>query len=834
MKIRWLAAIFVVIILVSYVSNSFALLSPSLGVWQSINGSSLSSTTLNVPGLESPVNVTIDTSGLAHIDASNVHDMFYAQGYYSASQRLFQMELEALLASGNLSRYVGNAGLSSDVTMRLIGLPENALELEQSYETHYPTYYGYLEDYADGVNAYINQSGPSSSSAHLGFKLLGFAPFQWSVFYTLCWQEYMSWSLTTGAAEPLEMDLFYNQLGYYNTTLTWPYYPYLTENITVVPGDGTINNYSLSSQGVNDSYFWSQNWFASWATGVNETLLKSLSPLIAQALSNISDPYSIPGVHSLDSSIGSNSWVVTGNDSASGYALLANDPHLSLLAPSLWIPMQLEAPGYNVTGWDLAGVPGILIGHTQYTSWGLTTSEGNSANEYLEVLKGNSYLYGGSYHALTVYNYTLLGKTYSVYYTNNGPLIARNSNYGISFNWPLANSSYDLVTELELDQSQNYTGMVNALRYWGSPPQNFALVSSKDAGYVTAGGYPLINETLPNGKQVQVVGSRSLLNGSVSTYEPSGYVPFQYLPQVTDPSRGYAFAPNQPTVGLNYPYPFVGGFWDLGGRAESISNYLASHPDMTIEDMMSLQSNVTDYWASLLTPYLLNALRGLSMSSSEQQTFGYLSAWNYTAYEDQVGMTVYWYLVSEMYNESFAQVYAENNFTTLPSAFTSSLPEAFIPTAIYLAETNQSSLWFNGNFTDLVRNSFASEVGLLTQKLGSSVGDWTWGRVHELEISSLTGESALSIGPIPIWGDDNTVSVGGVPLALNVPEPYVSVGSSLREVSSPGMGQFYGVFPGGPSENVLSYYFSNQLNYWLNHEYYNMNDQNTTVVLRYE
>jgi penicillin amidase len=830
MKMRWLAPILVAILLVSYVSNSFALLNPANGVWVSINGSSLSSSTISVPGLQNPVTVTIDSSGVAHINASSVHDAFFAQGYYSASQRLFQMELEALAASGNLSNYVGSQALSSDTTMRLVGLPRNALALEQAYKTNYPTYYQYLEDYASGVNAYIGQA---EASTHLGFKLLGTQPFQWSVFYTLCWQEYMAWSLTTGAAEPLDSDLSYNGLGYNNTILLWPYYPYFTENITVVPGDGTVNGYSLSSQGVNDSYFWSQDWYSSWATGVSDSVLRTLTPLISEALSNISDPYVSPVTQSLDSSVGSNSWVVSGNDSASGYAILANDPHLSLTAPSLWIPMQLEAPGYNVTGWDLAGVPGILIGHTKYTSWGLTTPEGNSANEYLEVLRGNSYFYDGAYHPMSVYNYTLLGQTYSVYYTNNGPLIARDGAYGISLNWALTNSSYDLITELKLDQSQNYSGMVNALRYWGSPPQNFALVSSRDAGYITAGGYPLINETLPNGQRVQVVGSRSLLNGSISAYEPSGYVPFQYLPQVKDPPRGYAFAPNQPTASLNYPYPFVGGFWDSGGRAETISHYLSSHADMTIEEMMSLQSSVSDYWASVLTPYLVNALNGMTMSATEQEAFNYLRTWNYTTYRSEVGITVYWYLASEMFNQSFARTYSENNLTSLPSAFTSALPDAFIPTSIHLAETDQSSTWFNGNFTNLVRGSFASEVGFLSQKLGP-VGNWTWGGVHQVEVFSLTGLPALSLGPIPIWGDDYTVSVGGVPMLLQVPESYVSVGSSLREISSPGAGEFYGVLPGGPSENVLSQYFSNQLVYWENHLYYNMNTQGTVVTIEYE
>ena len=820
MRLRWLAVILAAILLVSYASSSFNVLNPDSGVWESINGSTIKSQSISIPGLNSHVNVTIDSSGLAHITAKTVHDMFFAQGYYSASQRLFQMELEALLASGNLSKYVGSQAVGSDVTMRLIGLPTNALALEKSYETNYPAYYQYLQDYTAGVNSYIEHSGQTS----LGFKLLNFQPFKWSVFYTLCWQEYMAWTLTTGAAEPLQSDLFYNQLGYSNTTLLWPYYPYYTQNITVVPGDGAVNGYSLASQGVNESYFWSQNWFSQWATGVNINVLSTLNNLINEALGNISDPYALPVAQSLDSFIGSNSWVVSQNDSQNGYALLANDPHLPLTAPSLWLPMQLVAPGYNVEGWDLAGVPGILIGHTQSTSWGLTTPEGNSANVYLETLSGNSYLYEGTYHQMTTYNYTLQGKHYTVYYTNNGPLVARDGNYGISLNLGLANESYDLIAELKLDQSQSYQDMVSALASWGSPPQNFALVSTTDAGYITAGAYPLISETLPNGQSLQVVGARSLLNGSSAKYEQSGYVPFQYLPQVKDPARGYAFAPNQPTVSLDYPYPFVGGFWASGGRAEIISHYLESHPSMTVQNMMDLQSNVTDYWAYMLTPYLLNALNGMSMSSTEQAAYSYLGSWDRATNQNEIGITVYWYLAAEMYNQSFDRIYAQSGIPNLPTPFISSV--------IYLAQTDPSSPWFNGNFTNLVRQSFASEVTLLSQKLGP-VSNWTWGGVHQLLVASPTGLSALSIGPVSLWGDDHTVSVAGVPMLLLVPEPYARVGSSLREVSSPGANLFYGVLPGGSSENVLSNYFSNQMNYWENHQYYNMNDQTTVVTIQY-
>lgn len=821
MKVRWLVVIVVAIVVLSYFTQSYNFLNPKEGVWSVAGNTNYTSGNTQIPGLLQPVNVTIDNSGVAHISALNLHDLFIAQGYYSASSRLFEMELQALLATGNLSSYIGKSGLSSDMAVRLIGLPENAMVLENAYKSQYPVYFSYLQDYASGIDAYINHTG---NALPLGFKLLGIKPFQWTVFDSLAWQQYMAWSLTTGAMEPLQSALLYNAFGFGNATQIWPYYPYYTENVTVVPGDGSVNGFNLSQQGISPDYLWSLNWYQQWATGVNGSLLHNLTGLINSAITNISDPYNFPDAHGLGSAVGSNSWEVTSNYTKNGFPILANDPHLPLYAPSLWIPMQLSAGQMNVTGWDLAGVPGILIGHTPSTAWGLTTPEGNSANDYLEILNGTNYLYNGSWHQMSVYNYTLLGQVHSIYYTNNGPLIARNGDYGISLRWTSSTPSFDLIAEIMMDQSQSYSDMVNALTHWGSPPQNFAMVSNNSAGTLTAGVYPLISEVLPDNQTVSVVGSRTLLNGSNPAYEPTGKVPFNYLPQDKNPARGFMLAPNQPTVWKNYPYPFIGGFWASGGRAQTIYHFLKDNPDMTVQKMMSLQSNVSDYWASQLTPMLVSAISGISLNSTQKTAYTYLKDWNYTTYQNQIGITVYWYLVSSIYNQTFDRVYADHGVTGEPLPFVSSL--------IHIASTDQNSSWLNGNFTQLVQSSFISEVSFLSQKLGNT-SNWGWGNVHRLIISSQTGLSALSIGPIPIWGDSHTVSVGSVPLAMEVPEPHVSVGSSLRQISSPGQGLFYGVFPGGPSGNILSYWFSNQLHTWLTHSYYNMSDQKTEVKMRY-
>jgi len=814
------AALIIIIIAMSYFSQGIQLLSPASGAWIVIKGSGLSSQHLSIQGLQRNVTISIDSTGMAHIYAYNDHDLFFAQGFYSAYQRLDQMEFQAILASGNLSKYIGKSGLASDKTMLLLGLSRNAYLLQNNLSTKYPSYYALIQDFSDGINSYIHSNYYVTP---LVFKLAGIRPFDWSPFYSLVWQEYMSWSLTTGASEPLAYSLLYTSVAPSLAEQLWPYYPYYTENATVIPGDGEVNNYSLSRQGISPSYLWSLDWVQTWATGVNTSLLSRLTPLIRYALSNISDPYMSSFAHSF---VGSNSWVITSGFSSTGSPMLANDPHLPLYSPSLWLPVQLVDPNFNVTGWELVGEPGVLIGHTAHTAWGLTTPEGNSANVYLEILNGPSYLFDGKWYPMQNVNYKLANGNYTVYYTNNGPLIARLSvdgnEYGISLNWVASRGdSYDLLAEMKLDNSSTYQDMLNALRYWGSPPQNFALVSTDHAGYITAGYYPLINETLPNGQKVQVIGSRSILNGTIDSYEPAGLVPFNYLPQAIDPERGYMYAPNQPTVWKNYPYPFIGGYWASGGRAQAINNFISSKSSFTIQQMMQLQSNITDYWAVQLNRLFLNSLFNMGKTGLEQQAYDYLSSWDGTASTDSVGMTVYWYTLSELDNISYGKIYAQYNLTSLPMPFAS--------TTIYLALNQPNSSIFSGSFDNSVRTAFALAVSLLEKSLGSNVSSWQWGKVHMLQIQSYSGLSELSLGPYPIWGDSHTVSVGGVPEELVVPEPYVRVGSSLRFIASPLTGQFFGVIPGGASSNILSNFYSNQLQFWLNHQYYDMNNQSTVV-----
>ncbi|MGC8598608.1 MAG: penicillin acylase family protein, partial [Thermoplasmata archaeon] len=213
------AVIIALLIVLSIFSMNFSVLNPSpgIGVWDETLNSNYTSQVLKIPGLYKPVTVKIDGTGMAHIYAQNDHDLFMAEGYYQASNRLFQMEIQALAASGNLSKYLGPSYIDSDKAMRYLGLPYNAYNLEIAYKTNHPEFYEIAVAFSQGINSYINSSGTP-----FYFKLAGFKPFLWSPYYTLVWEEYMTLSLTTGIYEPLYSALFYNAFGFENSTLIWP------------------------------------------------------------------------------------------------------------------------------------------------------------------------------------------------------------------------------------------------------------------------------------------------------------------------------------------------------------------------------------------------------------------------------------------------------------------------------------------------------------------------------------------------------------------------------------------------------------------------------------
>lgn len=318
------------------------------------------------------------------------------------------------------------------------------------------------------------------------------------------------------------------------------------------------------------------------------------------------------------------------------------------------------------------------------------------------------------------------------------------------------------------------------------------------------------------------------MNGNGSL-EPSGYVPAALEPTWKDPGDGYFYAPNQPTVGQNYPYPFIGGFWDSGGRAHAIGNFLKSHPTMSVGLMQVLQANVTDQWSLLLKPQLVSALQNVTRGSDSTAAslattvLPIVEGWNGSFNVGEVAPTIYSYWMNEVVDSSYVPLLKAHDFSTAPDPFPDSLQ--------WISKNDPTSVWFPNGWSDLANRSAASALDLLSSDFAkqgvSSPTGWTWGVAHPFTMPSLTGEAQFAVGPYPWWGDGYTVSVAPFTTNLTFPLTQVSISSSLRMVSepdpsSPVGGVAYGILPGGASEDPVSPYYADLLGNWIDHTYVDM------------
>ncbi len=826
-----------VLILVSVLvlNGTLSLLDPGSGIWVDATTSAWGNQTFQLPGLEHPVTVVRNGAGTVYIYAEDDADLAFAQGYTQASDRLFQMEAQSLVAQGNISRWEGTSGLASDEAFRYLGMPHAAAEIVAGLPTVAPQAYDELESFSDGVNAYIAHA-EATYAVPLPFKALGVLPYTWTPYDSVCFERLMVLSQTAGVSEPLLAGLASATVGDAVVNDLYPIYPPDYQNYTVLPGNGSVDNTTLESlQHVNASYVFSQDWSAPWATGIPSSEVPQLAPLYRAAISNLSDPY-LPGlgVDATMEGVGSNSWVVAANKTGLNLPLLANDPHLPLQLPSLWVPTELIDPNYDVAGWALAGLPGILIGHDANVAWGLTYSGGATAYDYIETLQGDTYWLNGTWHPLSYQNQTIdvaggSPVSLSVPWTNNGPLVARIGNLGISVRWDGTGPTWEIVAEFLFDHAVSIHQLESWVeQYWDIPTLNFMMAEHNSTtgenhiGWIIPAHYHLISEVLPDGQSVHVIGARAALNGS-GAFEPVGTVPPQLSPQVIDPARGYLYAPNQPSVGQDYPYPMIGGWWDAGGRAHTIGNFLNTHPNMPVANMEALQANVTDTWAVMYSPLLEQALTNLSTTGPAavqglaHAALSELEGWNGSFETYEVAPTIYTY----WWNEILAAVYTP---FLQQLGLTSAVPPD--PNELFaVALSDPSNPLFPAGWDSVNTAAASAALKLLAEHFGTGNGaapdlsGWTWGKVHTLTVPSILGYSSFAKGPTPEWGDGYTPSVAGFSPALTFPLEQSAIGSSLRMVTPPTEGPSWGIIPGGTSGNIGSPYYANQLPLWFAHQY---------------
>ncbi|MEM1610805.1 MAG: penicillin acylase family protein [Sulfolobales archaeon] len=814
-----LSLILMFLIIIS-LGSAASLIDPYTGVWKEIGrGDFRGSIEIRAGGVENKVTVVFDGYMVPHIFADSYRDAAFALGYVHAYHRLWQMDIQRRLAEGRLSEVLGNSTLKQDIYMRIVGLYRSAVNTTEWIRRTYPDVYSILYAYSAGVNRAIEEMR-SSNRLPLMFKLLGYEPEPWRPEDSIAWAKYMAWSLTD-FFEPLRLTYLAIKLGSRDTNILFPVDPYYSDNITVIPGDGSIGDTRIN---IDPSYLRSLDWFSPWATGI-DLGDGALAQQILDAIESILD---LSGEKPRE--IGSNNWVVGPSRSATGGAMLADDPHLSLNIPAIWYEAHIKTPEADVRGVTLPGIPFIIIGFNEYVAWGLTNTQIDVMDFYLEKIVGDKYLYKGEWRTLKIVEEPIRVKGYGVYLlkvniTANGPIISTRG-APISFRW-VGNAGYmnddsgvtrEAIAIYLVNKARGYEDLVNALRYWDVPSQNWAFIDVKNNyGIVIPGLFPYRSVRLLNGDVVKVIGSRSILNGS-GGYGWEGYVPYELIPRIINPERGWAAAPNQRSVGPYYPYFILGGWWDPGARAQRIYQLLSSKDRHSVEDMMQYQADIYLWYAASSLPTLLKAVEGYrDLDPLEVRALEILRTWDYRMDKDLVAPTIWWAWFSSLYDEVFSKIYLDHGvrLRLYPSE----------DTLLWLIHNMPSSKWFGGSLGDAARKALSKAISILRASYGDNINTWVWGRVHMLYIAHPSGLKPLSIGPVPEDGGSATLMNAPIPYDLkSLGKAYVRTGPSWRIVAyvEGGSIKAYGIYPGGQSENPFSDYYKNFFNTWYRYEYHQL------------
>jgi len=360
---------------------------------------------LKVAGLTAPVDVYRDEYGVPQIFADNTADLFFAQGYVSAQDRFWEMDFRRHITAGRLSELFGSGQLKTDEFLRISGWRRVA---EQEYPLLSPETRTILQSYAAGVNAYLATHRGSAVSFEyfvLGLQTSGYRPEPWTPIDSLAWLKAMAWDLKGNYDEEIARAIAAAKVGRAAAEELFPAYPY-ARNTPILAQGAVVNGKfdPLATPPVGGSQP---------GAGLNVAVLQSATPALYRTQTTLHLLDSVLGPET--AGVGSNSWVVAGSHTASGKPLLANDPHLGPVMPSIWYQMGLHcrvlsnACPYDVAGFTFSGLPGVVIGHNNKIAWGFTNLGPDVTDLYLEKVSGSGYVVDGKVWLITYHNVLRLG-----------------------------------------------------------------------------------------------------------------------------------------------------------------------------------------------------------------------------------------------------------------------------------------------------------------------------------------------------------------------------------------------------------------------------------------
>jgi penicillin amidase len=722
--------------------------------------------TVAVPGLAANVEVRRDAYGVPTITADTAADLFFAQGYVHAQDRFWEMDFRRHVTAGRLSELFGESQVDTDAFIRLLGWRRTA---EQELTMLDPTTIAYLEAYARGVNAYLADHHGSQLSleyAVLGLQNAGYVVEPWTPADSVAWLKAMAWDLRGNMDVEIERTLLATVLPPARVASLYPPYPYASHPVIV---DGTVTNGAFGTD-------------ATAAGDGSGPALADAAPVLARVAARVA---ALPTLFGHGRGIGSNAFAVAGSRTTSGKPLLVNDPHLAPSMPSLWYQVGLHcrtispACPFDVAGYSFSGVPGIVIGHNDRVAWGFTNLGPDVTDLYLERLQGDSAIVDGAPEPLTVHDEEIkvaggTPVTVTVRWTRHGPLLSDSGGiyahvgtdatqeafpgadptapYGISLAWTALRPGRTADALFLIDRAGSFADFRAAARRFEVPSQNLVYADvDGHIGYQAPGLIPI----------------RGRGDGSVpapgwdSSYDWTGFIPFDALPWVLDPPSGMVVTANQAVVGPDYPYHLTDDF-DLGYRAARISELLDGAGKLDATSIRAIDFDRRDPFAATLIAHL-GAITLDDAGASGARDL--LAGWDQQMTPDSAAAAFYaatWRaLLVRTFGDEVAALPEKDREWVLPGG-----GDRWFAVVGPLLDDPQNKWWDDvatparETRDDILRAALLAANSELRGRLGGDPTAWRWGKLHTLELTNATfGKSG--IGPIEWLFNRGPLELGG-------------------------------------------------------------------------
>ncbi len=734
-----------------------------------------------VAGLTAPVQVVRDEWGVPQLFAANEHDLFFAQGYVHAQDRLWQMEFGRHVSGGTLAELFGRPVVAADKALRTYGLRRAA---ERDLAQLSPGGRAILDAYAQGVNAYVETH---RGRLPLEFTILGVAPRPWTPVDTLAWGKMIALSLGQNHVQETVRARLAARVG--ETAARQLMAPY--------PGSGAV---IVSPEAGH--------------YGPDATSGPAVPPILAALLG--------PPV----TARGSNNWVIHGSRTASGHPLLANDTHLFLNMPSAWYENGLHAGRFDVVGFSFPGVPLVLIGHNRRIAWGISNMCGDTQDLFVETMQGHQVQVGGRWQDARLVHETIAVKggkpePFDVVVTPDGPIINEAEELKglppLALRWTVDDPSRLIDALAGYNAAGDWNSFRQALALWGSPTLNF--VYADVDGHIGYQGAGLIPVRAPGQDGLEPVPAGAGDRGW------RGFLPFDQMPSLYDPPAGFIVTANNKTVADSYPHLIAHDYADPF-RATRITQLLAATPKATLDDMRRIQADVYSLPAAGLRPYLLAGAK--PADDRERRALDLVRRWDLRFTTESAGATVYfsWFghlipdIVGDELGDDLMKEYRPFG-NTAATMFTEMMKDPRNP-------------WFDDQRTkdrvetrdDIVQRAFREAVADLARRLGPDPADWTWGRIHTallahqpLGNSGIAPLIRLFNGPaVPLPGEVFTVDA----MTPNHNDPYrVAFGVSQRLIVDLGdLGRSLAVNSTGQDAQLFHRHRADQTGSWSRNEYH--------------